>query len=411
MQANAKHLDESNPVWYTLDAAGVVTKVWNAENPSWRAAMQGTELIPTIQNYVGDAWNGPLVATLISTADSRERHAEEITRLVVASAFDGIDIDYESVPSASRNDFTAFVRVLADKLHATGKKLSITVHAKTSDSTTRRGPGSQDWAAIGAAADSVKIMVYNFHWSGSDAGAVTPLTWLDQVATYARGVIAPSKVVIGLPFYGFDWVGTTGKHVTYASAMALAQSKGAKIDRDPEGGEAMFRYADHTVYFQDAVSYLAKVDLLKSKHADIGGVAHWAAGQEDPKVWFAIRTGGLTADNGNGATPVTADFTIAGPSTLKLAQGRETTASFELVAIDGFAGAANVTLQQVPGITLTAGSTTVAANQPVSVQFRVAPTVAPGRYTLVLRFTSGTLLREQRVTLEVARAAARRRSV
>ncbi|HEX7154027.1 MAG TPA: glycosyl hydrolase family 18 protein [Thermoanaerobaculia bacterium] len=413
VQTNIRHVDESNPVWYTLDASGAVTKVWNAENPAWRAAMAGTELIPTIQNYVNGSWNGPLVATLLATADSRERHAEEITRLVVSSAFDGIDIDYESVPAASRADFSAFVRVLGDKLHASRKKLSITVHAKTSDSTTRRGPGAQDWAAIGAVADSMKVMVYNFHWSGSEAGAVTPLSWLDQVATYAREAIPPSKVIIGLPFYGFDWVGTKGTHVTYTSAMALAASKAAKIERDAEGGEAMFRYADHTVYFQDASSYEGKVSLLREKHGDIGGVAHWSAGQEDPATWQIIAAGGRAPDSGNGgssgATPVTPDFAVSGPALLKATQGRETAATFDLVAINGFDRTAAVTMLPVPGITLTPAS--VAAGQPAALRFTVARSVAPGTYDLVLRFTSGSLTRDRRVTLQVAGSVARRRSV
>ncbi|HWW62576.1 MAG TPA: glycosyl hydrolase family 18 protein, partial [Thermoanaerobaculia bacterium] len=300
VQRNVDAITESNPVWYSWNTDGTIAKNWNAENATWRAAMTGTRLIPTVQNVVNKAFSASTAATVLGTAASREAHAASIAQLVILNAFDGIDIDYERVPTTSRADFTAFVDTLAQKLHATGKQLSITVYPKTSDSQNWNGPGSQDWVTIGRLADSVKIMAYDFHWSTSDAGAITPIDWLHQVATYAESVIPAAKIMMGLPWYGYDWVGTNGATMSYAAAMQLSATNGIAIQRDAND-EPTFKYADHTVYFQDATSFGRKIEMLKLQHGKIGGWANWAAGQEDPAIWNMLRLQSTPLQTG--ATP------------------------------------------------------------------------------------------------------------
>lgn len=300
LQSGGAALQESNPVWYSMNADGSIAKNWNAENNSWRAAMITTSILPTVQNVVNKSFNADVVAKLLATEASRNVHADALAQLAIANAFDGIDVDYERVPSSSRANFSAFISVLAQKLHAAGKKLSVTVYPKTSDKQNWDGPGAEDWSAIGATADSVKIMAYDYHWSTSGAGALTPLDWLDQVTAYAEASMPAQKIMVGLPWYGYDWSGSTGASVTYASAMQVAKNNGAAITHDANG-EATYSYAGHTVYFQDQNSYATKIAALIQKHPRIGGFAHWAAGTEDPAIWSFIRNG-LT--NGSaGATP------------------------------------------------------------------------------------------------------------
>jgi spore germination protein len=395
IQANAGSITESNPVWYSWNADASIAKNWNAENPTWRSSMGGA-LIPTIQNVVNGSFNADAAAGMLANSTTREAHAGAIATLVISNAFDGIDVDYERVPTSSRANFTAFVSSLAAKLHAANKKLSVTVYAKTSDSQNWNGPGSQDWPAIGAAADSVKIMAYDYHWSTSAPGAITPLNWLDQVAAYAESTMAGSKIMMGLPWYGYDWPASgAATTATYASARQTALTNNAAIQYDTTSGEPFFAYAGHTVYFQDAKGYASKIDLLKQKHPGIAGFAHWAAGQEDPTIWNVI-----SGSSSSGGTPVpAADFTISGPTTMQLTQGGSASANFQLVPVNGFTGTASVTTQLgfagsvVPSpATVTAGSTST---------ITVTDSAAPGTYTMTVRFTSGAIVHDQLVTVTV----------
>ena len=352
--------------------------------------MTGSEIIPTLQNIINGAFDGTTAATLLGNATSRDAHINAIVQLVNANAFDGIDIDYERVPTASRADFTAFITSLASKLHASGKKLSVTVYAKTSDSQNWTGPGAEDWNTIGAVADSVKIMAYDYHWSTSDAGAITPLSWLDQVTTYAESVISARKIVVGLPWYGYDWpAGGTASTVSYASAMQIATNNHATITHDGSSGEAMFTYSGRTVFFQDAAAYKAKVDMLKQKHGGISGVTHWAAGYEDPSVWALM--------SGSAVVPAPADFALSGPQQLTVQQASSASALYTVTPINNFTGTVNASIVSTIGAT-------IASTMPATVVVAPSRAVAPGVYQMTVRATSGSITHEMTVSVNVTAA-------
>ena len=414
VQLNGSALSESNPVWYEWKNDATIVAGWNAENPTWRAALTGTQLMPTIQNIVSGSFDANVVTTMLSSVSTRDAHAETIAQLVVAKGYDGIDIDYERVPTAQRANFTAFITTLSQKLHSANRKLSVTVYPKTSDKDNWNGPGSQDWITLGKLADSIKIMAYDYSWDGSTAGPITPLDWLDRVTTYAESTIASDKIIVGLPFYGYDWVGTAAKTVTYASALKLAQTNGATIVRDANG-EATFTYGGtHTVYFQDAAAYSKKIDVLRQKHPHIGGFSAWCAGQEDPEIWHILRDLNYVsvAVPGIGGTPVARDFAIVGPSSLTMAQGATTAAEFRLAAINGFDSEATVTILAIGRFdgTLSASASTLSPTSALTLRAGALATTRPGTYALIVRVTSGSISHDQTVTLTVTPAAAKGRT-
>jgi spore germination protein YaaH len=406
IQPNGDEIQESNPVWYSWNSDGSIAKNWNAEGASWRAAMTGSQLVPTIQNVSGGRFDRAGAAAMLGSAASRHAHAEAIAALVNQNAFDGIDVDYESVPAASRADFTAFLATLGETLHASGKILSVTVHPKTSDRQNWDGPGSQDWVAIGQVADSVKIMAYDYHWDTSDPGAITPLDWLDKVATYAESVIPNGKIMIGLPWYGYDWSNGSGRTASFASAMEIARSNGATVRHDADG-EATYTYGNHTVFFQDATSYAKKIGLLESKHGSIGGFAHWAAGQEDPEIWKLLRGSSVPAQT------APADFTIAGPDSVTVAQGQAAIGEYRVIPINGFAAPVTVSVH-IDGFdgTVSPSASSVTAGSLVTASVVPSRGAAAGVYSMTVRMTSGSLVHELAVKVVVAQTApARARAV
>jgi spore germination protein YaaH len=408
MQMQAGNLTETNPGWYSLAADGSIAKNYKAEDPTLRAALSGTQLVPTIKNLVNGSFDGALVAAIVADPLRRESHAEALAQLAVTQNFAGIDIDYESVPASAKSDFSAFVQLLAAKLHASQRLLSVTVHAKTSDSATWDGPGAQDWRAIGAAADSVKIMAYDKHWSTSAAGAIAPLDWLDQIATYAETTIPAGRAILGLPWYGYDWLASQGTAVTYASATATAERVGATVTHDVNG-EATFTYDGRTVFFQDASSYRAKVNRITSAHPGIGGFAHWRVGAEDPATWAIVRELTMQAPS---IRPAPQDFRVDAPLELSVMPGREGSMRVRYVAIDGFDASVAVSVTKVDafgGLALLSTPTitkTTAATLVVS----VPTTTHAGDYRLEITMSGGGLTRKQTVTVHVTPPPRKRRA-
>jgi hypothetical protein len=108
---------------------------------------------------------------------------------------------------------------------------------------------------------------------------------------------------------------------------------------------------------------------------------------------------------GGTAAPPSQDFTIAvAPSGVSAALGA-TTASItvSLTPGNGFAGAANLSLQGAPtGVTLQpAGSVTVSHGQPQAIDLAVASTASVGTYAFRVVGTHGGLAREASVTLTI----------
>ena len=399
VQRHAGAMTESNPGWYTVNADGSIGRNSGAEDPAMRAAMTGTLVIPTIKNNAGGSFNGALVANLVSTAAGRETHASALAQLVTSKALDGIDLDYEELPATARDSYSAFVQLLATKLHAAGKKLSVTVSAKTSASQDWAGPGGDDYAALGAAADSIKIMAYDKHYPGGLAGDISPLAWLDQIATYTDATIPARKIVFGLPWYGYDWSGTNASGVTYDQAQNLALSTGATVSHDADG-EATFSYSGHVVYFQDASSYSKKVAYLTSRHPGIAGFAHWRAGAEDPAIWDLVAN--LKGGSSVPATPAPQDFSITGPSSIQVRRGATQTASFAVSPVNGFSDTAAVSATMIDsfnGTVTTSGS--VRPGSTATVTVTAGAGAAPGTHRVRVTMTSGSLTHDATLSVVI----------
>ena len=220
-----------------------------------------------------------------------------IVALTEREHYAGIDLDYENLHAGDRQAFTTFVTRLARALHARGKVLSVAVFAKTTNAGTDPRNVAQDYAAIGRAADQVRLMAYDYHWDSSPPGPVAPISWVRAVLRYARTQIPASKIILGVPLYGYDWVGHHGTGISWLQALRLSRQYHATAHYDQASQAPWFRYRDaagheHTVWFENAASSRAKFDAAQG--AQIGGVYLWMYGYED--AGHLVRAGPRAAD-------------------------------------------------------------------------------------------------------------------
>ena len=304
--ANPDVLSEVSPFWYHVAADGSVLPYTSEtgatyEDPSILLFLRGRGIlvIPSVTNIVDGVWNGGLVSRIIADPALASANINNLVQLAVNRGYDGIDLDYENLSSSDRGRFSTFVRQLADALHAQGKLLTVNVYAKTSEPGTWDGPMSQDWTVIGAKADQVRIMTYEYHWSTSGPGPISPIDWVGQVMSFARTVIPAAKIMQGVPLYGYDWVGQSGAPLVWEEAVSLAARHSVTLNWDANSASPWFQYqfnkTQHTVWFENAASVNAKLDLTTSY--GVGGVTLWRLGGEDPGVWQALRSrfGGVPA--------------------------------------------------------------------------------------------------------------------
>lgn len=297
VEANRSAVDGISPWTYTIGTDGTVVSAVPPNETTAAAATiaglraLGVPLMPSVSNMVGGEFSYDAVAPVLHDPAATARNIDSITQLAVTQDYAGIDLDYEELQAGDREAFTSFVTRLAASLHARGKRLSVAVFAKVDDAGDDARNVAQDYAAIGAAADEVRLMTYDYHWTTSPPGPLAPVGWVHDVLAYATTVIPPAKLVVGLDQAGYDWVGDRGTTVSWAQATALAAAHGVTVAWDPLSRSPWFRYVDangtqHEVWFEDAASSRAKIAVADS--FGVHAVFLWMYAPPDPALWSAL---------------------------------------------------------------------------------------------------------------------------
>ena len=293
----AKAVNEISADWWASRADGSVDA--SQGPPSFQAAARsrGMRLLVTVSNWNESAggFDAAIPDAILSSPTLTATQVNDLANLCLSYGYDGIDLDWESLTADERQPFSQFVSELAAALHAEGKIPSVDVAAKTNDDGDWPTAAAEDYVAMGRVADEVKIMTYDYSGSWSAPGPISPLGWVDKVLRYAEGVIPPSKVWVGVPFYGCNWTGTKigspTSHVVWATAARLRQKYGVRVMRLSDG-EPVFRYRaggrTHVVVFQDRQALARRLAFLTQQHPEIAGICIWVMGGEDPRFWPEI---------------------------------------------------------------------------------------------------------------------------
>ncbi|HTX69356.1 MAG TPA: glycosyl hydrolase family 18 protein [Thermoleophilia bacterium] len=293
--AAAQAVDEVDFDWYHTQADGSVTA--ERQDPDLVGAARGHDLnlFATVTNSTtaNGAFSRAVAAAVLATPDRRRRFVSDLVALVKHMGYDGVDLDWEDLKPADRAGFTTLVEELAAALHAEHRFLSIAVMPKTSEPGEWDNQKYADWRRIGEAVDEFKIMTYSYSGPWGAPGPQAPLAWVDRVLTFAERTVPPGKILMGLPFYGFDWHHGSVATVSAHRAAALAAQYGATAHRDAASGEATMAFNDesgamHVVWFQDRQAVAGKLAALRERHPKVAGISAWVMGQEASGFWPLI---------------------------------------------------------------------------------------------------------------------------
>jgi spore germination protein len=267
-------------------------------SPSYvtRARADRLEVFATITNRLSNqaAFDPAPAEVVLAGSQARDQFADVLVDLCDRQDYDGIDIDFESLKQTDRDNFTAFMKVLAQRLHADGKRLSVAVYDKQTDYPTGPEAGAraaENYKALGAVVDEFKVLTFGEHGSFTGPGPLASPEWTSRVLAYAESQVDPAKIWMGVPFFGFDWGTGTPRYLTWSAAQELIGLYKPVVKRS-SSGEAYFQYAaggvKHTVYFQDRTSIERKVNYALAQEPAIAGIAIWVMGIEDPGFWPVI---------------------------------------------------------------------------------------------------------------------------
>jgi spore germination protein YaaH len=163
--------------------------------------------LATITNLTPEGFSPEMTRQVLNSPEIRNRLIHNIYTLVKTKNYAGVNVDFEQVQAGERDLYTGFLRSLNKRLNAEGYFTSVALHVKKSD---RDFPG-YDYGGIGAVADFVFIMAYDWHEKHSGPGPVAPIDEIRKTLDYAVQRKPRNKIILGVPRYGYDWTMDDGQ--------------------------------------------------------------------------------------------------------------------------------------------------------------------------------------------------------
>lgn len=277
------HLDdvtEVNPFVYTLKSDGTISDNGPLTEEPWpsfiaAAKAKKVRVIPTVMTG-----NGDLLHEILSDKKKRIALEDAIAKLVKDNDFDGIDIDFEGKKAADKDNFSTFLKGLYQRMG--NKWVMCTIESRTPLESRYYGTTipadaemyANDFKEINKYCDRVRVMTYDQQnvdqqlaaKAASSSQLYAPVAdpaWVEKVITLMKKDIKPSKLLIGVPTYGYEYDVTAyaGNQYLYdilwtfnpGYALPLAAQYGITPQRNA-AGEMYFTYVANAATTSPPVS-------------------------------------------------------------------------------------------------------------------------------------------------------------
>lgn len=358
-------ITEVHPFVYTIKSDGTIADNGPMDQDPWKsfdaaAKAQNVRVVPTVMTGSGD-----LLHEILSNATKRVALEDAIAKLVKDNNFDGVDIDFEGKHAEDKDNFSTFLKGLYQRMGT--KLVECSIESRTPVDSRYYGttvpPDAEiyanDLVQINKYCDRVMVMAYDQQGidlqlaaqAASSSQLYAPVAdpaWVTKVINLMKQSISPSKILIGVPTYGYEYDVTAyaNNEYTYDIMWTFNPLYGtqtaAQYGVTPErnsAGEMYFTYVPTTasstmpisaniaaniaaaaaslyatqynshldfrlVDWPDATSIAQKVTL--AKQLGVRGIAIFKMdGGEDPNMWNAIAgakgasTAGGTVGSGN----------------------------------------------------------------------------------------------------------------
>ncbi len=287
MTENTRGMNVISPTWFHLTDNEGNFESFATQDYVNKAHDMGLEVWALVGN-IEHASDLDMKA-ILSRTSVRMALIDNLINEVQTYGIEGINVDFEMLPTDTGRDFSEFIRELSIRCRKEGIVLSIDNYVPIG------GTGYYDRKTQGEVADYVVIMGYDEHYAGSsEAGSVASIGYVETGISMTAEEVPANKIINGIPFYTRIWE-TEGTEVSsQAVDMATARGWVAEHSLTPEWDEETCQnYATYTsgskvceCWIEDEESIRTKLNVMKSYN--LGGAAFWRLGFEDPEIWNMI---------------------------------------------------------------------------------------------------------------------------
>ena len=302
--ASTKGLTTISPTWFSVvDNSGNISSIASSTYVNY-AHQSGIDVWALVDNFSDNIDQ----LELLSHTSSRENLVNQLISEALKSGIDGINVDFEQIPTEVGEHYIQFIRELSVKCRLNNLVLSV-------DNYVPMGYNEHyHREEQGIVADYVIIMGYDEHYSGSfEAGSVASYDYVKAGIEATLEDVPAEKIVNAMPFYTRLWkevpkteeeleaqegseaglyeMNVTSEALGMTAAMTRVNSAGAEIvwDDTTKQNYAEWQGADgatYKIWLEDASSLEVKLQLMKEY--DLAGTAAWKLGFETSDIWDLI---------------------------------------------------------------------------------------------------------------------------
>lgn len=243
------------------------------------------------------AFNSDIAHRMFINEAAENQLIENIVTTMQAKGYRGLDIDFEFILPEDKEEFLSFITKVQARLSQEGLLTFVALAPKTSGEMTGLLYEAHDYPAIGAVADDVLLMTYEWGYMFGPPMATAPLNSIRLVLDYGVSVIDPDKILLGIPNYAYDWPlpfmrgETQAEAITNQEAIARAAATNEMIMFDSVAQVPYYFYSDdngiaHVVWFDDVRSMDAKMNLIPEY--GLNGAGIWQIMNYFPGLWNVV---------------------------------------------------------------------------------------------------------------------------
>lgn len=242
-------------------------------------------------------FNSQVAHDMFINPGAQETLINNIVTTMQAKGYRGLDIDFEFVLPEDKGEFLEFITAVNTRLDQEGFITLVALAPKTSGEMTGLLYEAHDYPTIGAVADIVLLMTYEWGFTFGPPMATAPLNNVRRVLEYGVTVIDPNKILMGIPNYAYDWPlpfvkgETQAESIGNQEAIERAVQYGVTIQFDETAQAPFYNYTDangieHVVWFDDVRSMNAKFRLIPE--LNLRGAGVWQIMRYFPGMWMVV---------------------------------------------------------------------------------------------------------------------------
>ncbi len=228
-------------------------------------------------------FNNYLISEITHNMEAQQTLIDEMLLVMEEKGFAGIDLDFEYILPEDRVAYAEFVANVRAQASPKGYPVSVALAPKTSANQRGLLYEGKDYKLLGAAADSVLLMTYEWGYTYGPPMAVAPINKVREVVEYAVTEIPTEKIDLGIPNYGYDWTlpfvqgVSKARTISNVEAVQIAIENDVVIRFDQTAMSPYFRYekdgVQHEVWFEDVRSMKEKFRLITDYN--LRGMGYW----------------------------------------------------------------------------------------------------------------------------------------